>query len=1101
MKRIVLYSLLIFGLILIFYGYAEGQSPAVPDRLELMRPFGPEDRLAFQKPPLVYHPETWFHYIGGNVSFQGITADLEAIANAGLSGIQLFHGQFGGPWPGVEPQIPCLSEKWDEAVQYTAKECKRLGLRFTMQNCPGWAMSGGPWITPENAMRNLIYSTISVEKGKTKSTELLLPVPQPSKEDWRDYRDIAVLAFPTPLGDEWDRLVPDSVTSSQTNLPWIQCLGKGADGVINLNPSPENSPYWIDASFSNEVTLRSVTLPGVQSFLHAFCYEPGIHLTVIAILSDGTKKTLVDTEMPPSSWQDDQPITFACDETRAKLFRITISNKQNMRLEYIKLSGKARINNWESEAGWTLRRMLRTGNHPNQSSESSIQSKRILDITKNMDVQGHLNWEIPDGKWTILRIGHVNAGRRNAPAPPEGTGWECNKLSKTGPEKHFAGYIGRLAKGPLTGGLLNGLLLDSWECKTQTWTSGLDKTFFDQNKYSLITWLPAVFGYVVDDHETSKRFLRDWRGTLNTLFTNEFYGRMAELARQNGLTIQYETAAGDIVPADILEYYKHADIPMCEFWQPFSRGFVGSLNFKPIKPTVSAARIYGKPRVASEAFTSFELTWDENWNMLKEVFNINAVEGVTHCVFHTCTHNPQVEGLPPGTSMGSKIGTPFIRKQTWWKHLSVFVDYLSRCNYLLERGLPVSDVLWYLGDEIDHKPDQNAPFPEGFKYDYCNPDVLLHRLSVKDACLVTPEGIRYRVLWLPETTRMLPETLKKLESLVRAGAIIVGNRPQGPATLAGGSETQKQFDSSVDSIWGKKGEEQFKRQVGSGFVYANTTIEDVLKSLKITPDVKVVSGPQDINWLHRHVGQTDCYFICTPIGKDFKGSLEFRIDAKVAEIWDPVTGEVQSIKLKKRENKVILDLNLFQYGSCFVMFHKEHGVLADPTVMEYVQCGEQVLSVPWTLTFPKGYGIENPVHLLKLAPWKNLDLSSEGKAFSGSVKYTTSFIWNEINRDSRYLLDLGNVAMIAVVKVNGNLAGTVWTKPYSLDISKMLRKGDNQLEIEVTGTWFNRLVYDAGQPEKSRKTWTICGPDKGNALRDSGLLGPVMIKTENRKFD
>ena len=98
----------------------------------------------FRDPSVANRPETWFHFIGGNVARPGITADLEAIKGAGISGIHLFHGQFGGKWPGVEPQITCLSAPWDGLVGFVADECKRLGLTFTMQNCPGWAMSGGP---------------------------------------------------------------------------------------------------------------------------------------------------------------------------------------------------------------------------------------------------------------------------------------------------------------------------------------------------------------------------------------------------------------------------------------------------------------------------------------------------------------------------------------------------------------------------------------------------------------------------------------------------------------------------------------------------------------------------------------------------------------------------------------------------------------------------------------------------------------------------------------------------------------------------------------------------------------------------------------------
>src|SRR5574344_1641949 len=96
------------------------QTPIVPSTVELNRPFDKQDLLNFKHPSKVYYPETWFHFIGGNVSLPGITADLEAISAAGISGVQLFHGQFGGAWTGVDKQIPCLSPQWDNAVKHTA---------------------------------------------------------------------------------------------------------------------------------------------------------------------------------------------------------------------------------------------------------------------------------------------------------------------------------------------------------------------------------------------------------------------------------------------------------------------------------------------------------------------------------------------------------------------------------------------------------------------------------------------------------------------------------------------------------------------------------------------------------------------------------------------------------------------------------------------------------------------------------------------------------------------------------------------------------------------------------------------------------------------
>ncbi len=1070
---------------------SSAQPPVVPSGADLNQLFGKQDAEAFRNPPQVYRPQTWFHYIGGNVSKEGITADLEAIAHAGISGIQLFHGQFGGPWPGVEPQIACLSPLWDDAVKHTAEECQRLGLRFTIQNCPGWAMAGGPWIEPANAMRHLAWSRTDMEGGTTVS--MGLPVPQPSKEPWRDYKDITVLAFPTPLDDQELPLKPKTVNGNHPDLAWTDCLAGKLEKPFTLPPATADHPNWIEVSFPDEVTIRTVEFSSINGFNHAWCYEPGVTVTVEAVFPDGKTREILHTALPQSSWQDDRPVSLACDEAKGiKTYRISIVNEHPMTLGSLRLFSAARKNNWESEAGWTLRSAVRENEHPVQSPTAFVDPVKIIDISAAMDSDGKLKWNAPSGRWTVLRIGHVNTGMKNGPAPAEGTGWECNKLSESGADAQFTGYIGRLTNngGPING-LLNGVLMDSWECKTQTWTADMEEEFNRVSGYELRKWLPALFGYVVDDHETTARFLRDWRATINDLFTNKFYGRMAKLAKDNGQTIAYETAAGDVFPADILEYFKFADVPMCEFWQHSSETFVGALNFKPIKPTVSAARLYGKPRIAAEAFTSFELTWDEHLSILKETANINCIEGVTHLVFHTYTHNPRTDFLPPGTSFGAGIGTPFLRGQTWWKQMPEFTTYLGRCTYLLERGKPVSDVLWYLGDEINHKPDQHAPFPEGFKYDYCNPDVLLNRLSVRNGMLVTPEGISYRVLWLPDIPRMLPQTLEKILTLVQEGAAIIGDAPKGLATLTDASEAQKRFDAAVSGIWGETPENSI-RNVGKGKVVAGMTLAAALDKLEIEPDV---TGGNAL-WLHRKTDGADWYYVCAPKGSEFRGSLNFRNSGN-AEIWDPVTGTVTPALSNCSDNRTQVSLDLPQAGSCFVVFRKSKIAVSR---FKNPEPGKQQTAIPfalpWKLSFPSGWGAPSSFLVNELKAWKDLDLTPEAKAFSGTATYTTTFDAGRIKKNTRFVLDLGRVEMIAVVSLNDKPIRTLWTPPYRIDLAEAVQSGTNTLTVEVTGTWFNRLVYDAGQAEDQRKTWTINGPSKDAALMESGLLGPVMLYSE-----
>lgn len=1036
----------------------------------------------FASPERENYPETWFHFIGNNVSLEGITADLEAIAAAGLSGVQFFHGQFGGTWPQVGEGIAPLSENWDAAVQHIAEECRRLGLRFTIQNCPGWAMSGGPWIKPENAMRTIVSSRTDVSGA---DVDVMLPLARRTSEEWRDYRDIAVLAFPTPEGDTGKSLEFKDIKGNG-DFPWDKVMN-GGGGRISFPPA-QDGPHWVEVTFNEPVTIRTFEFPSVNSLNHNMNYEPGVDLRVYAVTADGWRHTIVDAPLPQSNWQDDDPLTFACPEVPdAVACRIEIDNQYDMALGRLRLYSAARKNSWESEAGLTLRSFERTADDIVQSKDAYISAESICDVTEHMTADGHLTWKAPsEGDWTILRIGHVNAGEKNGPAPAEGTGWECDKLSTEGPEAHFAGYVGRLADGALSGeGLLDGLLLDSWECHTQTWTMKMEQEFSDRCGYQLRQWLPALFGYVIDEPETTSRFLLDWRGTIGDLMANKFYRRMTELGHEKGLRVIYETASGDVFPADIMEYFKYADVPMCEFWQPFNEaGYVGSLNFKPIKPTASAARMYGKPRVAAESFTSFTLTWDEHLEMLKEYADYHYIEGVTYNVFHTYTHNPQINFLPPGSSMGRNIGTPFLRGQTWWPYVGELVDYLARCSYMLESGRPVSDVLWYLGDEIGHKPDQECDFPEGYKYDYCNPDVLLNRLDVKNGYVVTPEGLSYRLIWIPENKRMRPETVEKLHQLIRKGAKVVAAAPKSMATLAGGEQAQKRFDEAVASIWADV-PTCGSKAIGKGMIYTDTDIEKALQTIGIQPDVK-----GDVRWLHRKVKDADMYFVTPLKQSSFKGKAAFAAKGAV-EIWDAVTGQTRPASAQYRDGYTYVDLDLPYAGSCFVVFdhRKEH--VNQP---EQARRAETVVAGPWEVRFPEGWGVPSDVTVDQLVPWCEMPFSDEGRAFSGKASYRTVFTLDGDAVGKPLTLDLGKVDMIADVRVNGNSLRPLWCAPYSLEIGDYVKEGGNTLEIDVTSTWFNRLVYDASQPEDMRKTWVIAGPEAGKPLRQTGLLGPVTLR-------
>jgi (4-O-methyl)-D-glucuronate---lignin esterase len=151
-----------------------------------------ELETGFQQPPTSAKPQTWWHWMNGNITREGITADLEAMSRVGLGGAQIFDvsdGIPGGP-------VGYMSPAWRGMVKHAFTEADRLGLEMCIHNCPGWSASGGPWIKPENAMQKIVFSEMQIQGPATFDGKLKQP-----KTELGYYRDIAMLAFPTPQGE------------------------------------------------------------------------------------------------------------------------------------------------------------------------------------------------------------------------------------------------------------------------------------------------------------------------------------------------------------------------------------------------------------------------------------------------------------------------------------------------------------------------------------------------------------------------------------------------------------------------------------------------------------------------------------------------------------------------------------------------------------------------------------------------------------------------------------------------------------------------------------------------------------------------------------
>lgn len=440
---------------------------------------------------------------------------------------------------------------------------------------------------------------------------------------------------------------------------------------------------------------------------------------------------------------------------------------------------------------------------PTLSREAIIPRSRIIDLTAKLTANGALKWEVPEGKWTILRIGHTSTGKDNHPAPIDGRGLESDKLSKHATEVHFDALMGKLIDDsrPLVGEgkTFVSTHIDSWETGSQNWTPKFREEFTRLRGYDPMPLLPVMSGHVVDSLEISERFLWDVRMTVNDLLMENYAGHFRELAHRHGMRLSIEAYDGS--PTDNLTYAGRADEPMGEFWSWGKFGAAYSCT-----EMTSAAHVYGKPIVGAEAFTATDAEkWQGHPANIKDLGDWAFCEGINRFVFHRYALQPWTDpDHAPGISMGP-WGLHYERTQTWWEQSRAWHEYLSRCQFLLQQGLFVADLCFLAPERSPQQfksPVKSGYDRSGYNFDGCPPEVVLTRMTVKDGRIVLPDGMSYRMLVLPQAETMTPRLLRKIKDLVASGATVVGAPPLKSPSLSGYPQCDEEVRAMASELWG-----------------------------------------------------------------------------------------------------------------------------------------------------------------------------------------------------------------------------------------------------------------------------------------------------------
>ena len=346
-----------------------------------------------------------------------------------------------------------------------------------------------------------------------------------------------------------------------------------------------------------------------------------------------------------------------------------------------------------------------------------IDKESILDLTSDMDAGGFLKTKLPEGNWTLMRFGFTSTGAFNWPASDEGRGLECDKFSKTAIENHYNAFVKKVVNN--TKGKADNALqyieIDSYEMGGQNWTNGYESLFKEKKGYDIMKFLPLFAGRFVDDAETTSAVLWDMRTVSGDLMTENYYGHFTELCHEDGLKTYIEPYG--FGPLNNLDIGGKADMNMGEFWM--SR----PLRMNQIAPPVSASHIYGKEITSAESFTSTpQINWKGNPAMAKITGDKAWAAGINEFMFHRFVHqsNPNVK---PGMTM-NRWGFHFDRTQTWWENAGAdWFKYIARGSYLLRQGIPVSDLLIYVGEGSPNstfeRDDFEPTIPVGTNFDLC----------------------------------------------------------------------------------------------------------------------------------------------------------------------------------------------------------------------------------------------------------------------------------------------------------------------------------------------------------------------------------------------
>lgn len=702
----------------------------------------------WKNPTRDYRMKTWWFFGYENTTKEGITADVNALKEAGFGGVVYYDQDHRGKTVpnGTGTPDEGFSPAWWQHLKWAASEAKRAGLSFELNISNGY-VAGGRWIDPEHAMQRVTSAKSNVTGGKR--IDMVLPTIK-GKDNY--VKDIAIIAIPNKYSN--------TPTQMRHFSAHYNAEGKGRNG--------------------------SMQKPGPRGKFDGYGWKDYPNIGTLQASDDSTTWHDVITIEPMYGGQGGYFYrTNAFTATSGKFWRVNYTGKARLR-EWT-VGPEAMTDRWEERTA--LHSDFAEDNRtPNYKKDEIIDSRQMIDLTDSI-TNGRLTWNAPSGDWTIIRLAAVLTGAKSKHGRQNLLGYECDKLSKEAANLQWNSYIQVILDSLGKDADVQGITMDSHEAGAQNWTPLMLEEFKSRRGYDLKPYLPMLAGYVVESKDKTTQVLADFRQTIAECIADNYYGTFQQRATENGLNFTAQAIGALCIDGDAIAVKKAVGKPQGEFWTYQKDGAYD------IKDCSSACHLYGKPIASAEALTDAE--YKDNAIDLFRVSNIATAFGAQEFVVCATPHIPWVH--TPDTlgrnGIWYKAGREYAinRSNPKWKSFMPVWLQNARATVLMRQGKAASDVLIYLGDDIPMKI-LTSRLPGGIEHldwDACTGDAL-HMLSAKggrcyNANLKDP--IFYKAILIADKAKISAASQAKLDELRNAGVPVLtnGNSVMRPMDIVEGN--------------------------------------------------------------------------------------------------------------------------------------------------------------------------------------------------------------------------------------------------------------------------------------------------------------------------